>query len=72
VTLAYPGREVTFWQFVSGRVSKIEVRVRPVDVPGEFFAAEITEPGAARDRFKSWIDSIWREKDRLLSSLPPG
>src|SRR5438270_1701528 len=72
VTLAYPGREVTFWQFVSGRVSKIVVRVRPVDVPAEFFAAAINEPGAARDRCKYWIDSIWREKDRLLSSLPPG
>ena len=75
VTLAYPGRDVTFWQFVCGCVPTIVVRVRRLDVPSEFFAPEITEPGPARDQFKTWIDSIWREKDALLISecggLPP-
>ena len=68
VTLAYPGHDVTFWQFVSGRVPTIAVRARRVEVPPEFFNPEITEPGPARDRFKAWIDSIWQEKDRLLDT----
>ena len=69
VMLAYPGRDVTFWQFVSGQVPRIVVRARRVDVPPEFFNAEIVEPGPSRDRFKEWIDSIWREKDALLATL---
>jgi 1-acyl-sn-glycerol-3-phosphate acyltransferase len=69
VTLAYPGGDVTFWQFVSGRVPLIIVRARPLAIPAEFVTAEIIEPGATRDRFKSWIDAIWREKDALLEQL---
>ncbi|HEX9406681.1 MAG TPA: acetyltransferase [Thermoanaerobaculia bacterium] len=68
VTLAYPGGDLTLWQFVCGRVPKITVRARRLEVPAEFFTADITEPGPARDRFKKWIDSIWREKDALLST----
>src|SRR5712692_743263 len=52
VTLAYPGGDVTFWQFITGRVSAVTVRVRRLAVPAEFFTAGITEPGPARDRFK--------------------
>jgi len=69
VTLAYPGGDVSMWQFVSGQVAAVTVRARRLEVPVEFFASEITEPGPARDRFKSWIDSIWREKDALLDQL---
>src|SRR5581483_6925143 len=65
-TIAYPGGDVTFWEFVSGRVPVITVRVRGLEVPSEFFTPAITEPGAPRDRFRGWIDTIWREKDALL------
>ena len=70
VTLAYPGRDVTFWQFVTGRVPTIRVHMRRLEVPPEFLTPEITEAGPARDRFKSWIDAIWREKDRVLGGEP--
>jgi len=69
VTLAYPGHDVTMWQFVSGRVPRVAVRARRLDVPPEFLTAEITEPGPARDRFRQWIDGVWREKDALLDAL---
>jgi 1-acyl-sn-glycerol-3-phosphate acyltransferase len=68
VTLAYPGGDVTLWQFLSGKVEKIKVIARRLDVPAEFYTAEITEPGSARDRFKAWIESVWREKDALLAT----
>jgi 1-acyl-sn-glycerol-3-phosphate acyltransferase len=68
VTLAYPRGDVSLWEFVAGRVPVISVRARRLEVPQEFFAEEITGPGAARDRFKQWIDAIWREKDLLLES----
>ena len=66
VTLAYPRGDVTLWEFLSGRVGRIAVRARRLDVPPDFFSPDITEAGAARDRFREWIDSIWREKDAIL------
>ena len=57
VTIAYPGHEVTMWDFITGRVPRISARARRLDVPAE--GAEI----------KAWIEEIWREKDREIASL---
>ena len=67
VTLAYPGCDVTLWEFVCGRVPSIIVRVRRIEVPRQFLSAEVVEPGPARDTFKAWIEGVWREKDELLA-----
>ena len=66
VTLAYPGGDVAMWDFVTGRVPKIVIRARRLEVPPEFFDKAVTEPGPVRDRLKTWIDQMWREKDELL------
>src|SRR5436190_10074010 len=66
VTLAYPGGDVTFWQFVTNRVPSIVVRARRVEVPEEFYDEAVTQPGPVRDRFKTWVEELWREKDALL------
>lgn len=68
VTLAYPGGDVRIWDFVAGRVPRIVVDARRVDIPPELFDAAITQPGPERDRFKTWIDELWRQKDERLSS----
>jgi hypothetical protein len=68
VTIAYM-REPTMWDFVTGRMDQIRLRARRLDVPAEFLTADITEPGPARDRFRSWIEERWQEKDALLESL---
>jgi 1-acyl-sn-glycerol-3-phosphate acyltransferase len=67
VTLAYPGGDVRIWDFVTGRVPRIVVDARRVEIPPEFFDAAITQPGPERDRFKAWIDDLWRQKDERLS-----
>jgi 1-acyl-sn-glycerol-3-phosphate acyltransferase len=69
VTIAYPRHDITFWEFVTGRADCIRVHVRKIDVPPEFFTSAVTEPGPVRDRFKIWLDQIWREKDELLDSM---
>jgi 1-acyl-sn-glycerol-3-phosphate acyltransferase len=69
VTLAYPGGDVEMWDFVTGRVPRIVVRARRLEVPSEFFEAAITEPGPERDRFKEWIEAIWAAKDAELDAL---
>jgi 1-acyl-sn-glycerol-3-phosphate acyltransferase len=69
VTLAYPGGDVHVWDFVCGRVPRIIIDARRIDVPREFFDAAIIEPGPERDRFRAWIDEVWRQKDILLDSL---
>lgn len=69
VTLAYPHGDVTFWQFVTNRVPRIVVRARRVEVPAGFYDEAVTRPGPVRDRFKAWVEQLWREKDELLDEL---
>ena len=58
VTIAYADPSVTAWDFVSGRVPRVVVRVRTVSSP--------PDPEGDRDEFRAWIEGIWREKDELL------
>jgi 1-acyl-sn-glycerol-3-phosphate acyltransferase len=67
-TILYPGHDVTLWQFVTGRVPKISVFVRRLEIPKEFFTFQITQPGPEREQFKSWIERIWTDKDAVLAS----
>jgi 1-acyl-sn-glycerol-3-phosphate acyltransferase len=69
VTLAYPGGDVSMWQFVTNRVPRVVVRARRIEVPAEFYDEAVTRPGPVRDRFKSWVEELWREKDALLDEL---
>ena len=69
VTLAYPRHDVTMWQFVTNRVPRVVVRARRIEVTPELVDPAITEPGPARDRFKVWIDELWREKDAQLDVI---
>lgn len=68
VTIAYTSAP-TLWHFVTGQMREIRVRAQRLDVPEEFFSAAATEPGPARDRFKTWIDEVWRHKDATLDQL---
>lgn len=69
VTLAYPGRDVNMLDFLLGKTPRVVVRVRRVEVPAEFFDAAVTERGEVRDRFKRWLEQLWRDKDELLERL---
>ena len=69
VTIAYPQVDISMWKFVCGKVPRVVVRVRQLDVPVAFLDAAITEPGPERDRFNEWVQALWVEKDLLLDEL---
>jgi 1-acyl-sn-glycerol-3-phosphate acyltransferase len=69
VTLAYPDGRVTMLDYITNRVPRVVVRGRRVEVPPEFCTPAATEPGPARERFKAWIEQVWREKDELIDAL---
>lgn len=69
VTIAYPGHDCTFWQLVTNRIPRIAVRIRRLELQPDLINEAITRPGPERDRFKAWVDDLWREKDDLLDQL---
>ena len=69
VTIVYPDFDATMWDFATNRIPWIVVRARTIQVPPEFCSAEVTEAGPARDRFKAWVDELWREKDEEIERI---
>lgn len=69
VTIAYPGHLISVWDFLGGHVKSVRVSIRQLDVPPELLTRAVTEPGPVRDRFKAWIEEVWRQKDAVLTDL---
>ena len=69
VTIVYPHRDVTIWDFVTNRVPWITLRARRLDIPPEYVSSAITERGPAREEFKVWVEKIWQEKDEEISRI---
>jgi len=68
VAIAYHGQKVTFWDFLCGRIPRVTVRARMLDVPAEFLTPGVIDP-EVRASLKAWLEGIWAEKDALLRSL---
>lgn len=74
VTLVYPRRDVTMWEFVTNQVPWIRIDTRMLEIPPRFGEAAVTEPGPAREELKHWVEDVWKEKDlkiaHILGKLP--
>ena len=78
ITIAYPEQEApthpgqetpTFWQFMSGQVTAVEVRVVQRDIPQAFTERNYAADEVFRQAFQRWINGLWLEKDQLLEKL---
>lgn len=58
ITLVYPAGPPNFWQFLQGHVPRIIVHIRTLPVPQ-----------AQRDICQQWVNTLWSEKDTLISQL---
>jgi 1-acyl-sn-glycerol-3-phosphate acyltransferase len=73
VTIAYPGGAVGFWDFLCGRMKKVVVDVRKLEMPEEILrgliAGEYEESAEFRSRFQKWIAEMWAAKDRRIQAM---
>ncbi|MCB0416753.1 MAG: acyltransferase [Bdellovibrionales bacterium] len=68
VTIVYPEGETSFFALFSGRLKRVVVRVRTLEMP------EGLVPGAARsedsyEKLKDWVRGAWEKKDTLIAQL---
>lgn len=68
VTIYYPQKTPSFWDYISGDVRRIvvDIKVRSIgaDKVGDYQGDEVF-----RHEFKAWLDQLWIEKDQKLISL---
>jgi len=69
VTIVYPEGQPTLWDLVSGRVSRIVVRVDRHAIPDDLRRGDYADDAAYRDRFQEWIRDLWVAKDARIDTL---
>jgi 1-acyl-sn-glycerol-3-phosphate acyltransferase len=68
-TIVYPDGVPSFWDFMSGRVPRIVVRVRQLPIPEGFAASDYATDPVFRRQFQRWLTALWEEKDREFEQL---
>ena len=73
VTIAYPEGAKSFWDLLCGKVHKVIVDVRPLEVPPDLKAglleARYESDQSFRKQFQFWIGDLWRAKDLRIAEL---
>ncbi|MGQ7244799.1 acyltransferase [Salinicola sp. V024] len=67
VTLHYRRGSPNFWDFLCGRESEVALSVRCLDRPKWMLEGRYDD-AQYKERFYTWLNSLWQEKDAALSS----
>ncbi|UXI70285.1 acyltransferase [Tahibacter amnicola] len=69
VTIVYPGGRPGIWDLLSGRVREVHVHVRKLPMPDGMLQGDYENDPALRERFQTWINGLWAEKDARVSAM---
>lgn len=69
VTLYYPGNTPSFLDMLCGRLKHVEMHVQLRAIPREFIGRDYAQDEAYRLEFQQWVNTLWQEKDALLTQL---
>ncbi len=69
VTIVYPAGAPTFADLFADRVPEVRIIIRERAIPSELIGVNSEADPAARERLQSWINELWREKDRQISEV---
>lgn len=68
VTIVYPDRIPTFWDYISGRVNKIIIDFEVIPLT-DFPAGDYFNDIEYKDRFFMWLNALWQKKDEKIKQL---
>ena len=72
VTIVYPDGAPDFWQFLTGKLKRVIVRVRPLPVPQHLVQGDYAGDPAVREAYQKWVHQMWLEKDAQIEALIAG
>ncbi|MEE2024351.1 acyltransferase [Alkalimonas mucilaginosa] len=67
VTIHYPERIPTFWDYISGAVHAINVKVRVLPITDQLLG-DYQDP-TFRASFQQWVNELWQYKDQQLQQM---
>lgn len=69
VTICYPNQTPNLWDFLSGNVQNIKVRVERWPIPPDVTSSHHLKSEKNRKLMHDWIKEIWENKDRQLTLM---
>jgi len=68
-TIHYESSRRSFWDFLCGRMSKANVKVKEVQIPEYLLGKNYEEDIEFREELKSWMENLWSDKDQYLEEI---
>lgn len=69
ITIVYPDGIPTFKDFLCGKVKRITVRMRTIQIPKHLLHGDYEGDPAFRDSMHQWVQKLWHEKDKQMQTL---
>ena len=68
VTISYEPEAKGLWDFLCGRVSRVKVRIKHIDITDEI-KGNYFDDDRFRQDFQQWVNRLWKDKDDTLEEL---
>lgn len=69
VTIVYPDGRCSFWDYLCGRIRRIVIDVRTLEIPSHFLGMDYGNDRRIRADFQSWVGELWAAKDARIEAL---
>jgi len=70
VTFVYSTPKHSIWDFLCGRVDRIDIIIRALAIPEVFTqSTTLLEDGHTQNAFRDWLNNQWEEKDALITKI---
>ena len=68
-TIHYEDERRSFWDFLCGRMSQADVRVRQINIPDNLLGKNYEDDPIFRENLKEWVYDIWSDKEKYLEEV---
>jgi hypothetical protein len=73
VTIHYPEGTPSYWEFVCGKVKKVQVQIKVLSIQelinSDVYGADYFDDHKQRVKFQRWLTELWEQKDQDLQTL---
>lgn len=72
VTIVYPDGRVGVWDYLCGRIRRIIIDIRTVEIPARFLGMDYENDFGTKRAFQAWVTELWSAKDQRIEELKAG
>ena len=72
MTIVYPDGAPSYTDFWTGRVRRIGVDIRQIELPDWILAGNYEEDAEFRTHFQAWVTELWQAKDQRIEQMLQG